>query len=353
MFRQGRYHETRLILCVVLAFILLSVDRSNEYTNRLKGYVSVIFTPMYYIANAPTDFASNFYNYIENSAVLIDENQQLKYEKLQLEGMLQKFTSLKQENQRLRELLKSSEKVSDKLLVAELLHVSTEPGMQQFVLNQGLNKSVFVGQAVIDSNGVVGQIMSVNHFTSRVLLITDLEHAIPIEVLRNNYRAIAVGVGDRQNLELINVPNTVDIIVGDLLVSSGLGRRFPSGYPVGKVISIDKNPSLPFAKIIVEPIAKLNQIREVLLIWPGNKVSANTETDGALEQISSLDASNAPINAVSPESLASSANFAANAANSTKNASTVNPITSTTNPADAASPATNPVNVTEGEEQLD
>lgn len=289
MFRQGRYHEIRLVICLVMAVILLSIDRSNAYTNKIKGYASVIFTPMYYITHASTDFALNFYNYIENSAVLIEENQQLKSEKLQLEGMLQKFTFLKQENQRLRDLLKSSEKVSDKLLVAELLHASTEPGMQQFVLNQGLNKSVFIGQAVIDSNGVVGQIISVNPFTSKVLLITDIEHAIPVEVLRNNYRAIAVGTGDRQNLELINIPNTVDIIVGDLLVSSGLGKRFPSGYPVGKVISIDKNPSLPFAKIIVEPIAKLNQIRDVLLIWPGNQVSLSNEGLAVEEGVAKLD----------------------------------------------------------------
>jgi rod shape-determining protein MreC len=287
MFKQGHYYEFKLAICVVLSVILFSIDRSNEITNKIKGHVSVIFTPVYYVANVPSNLLNNLSESFESSQSLLTENKRLKYEKIQLEGMLQKFTSIKQENQRLRKLLQSSEKVSDKLLVAELLHVSTEPGVQQFVLNQGSNKSVYVGQAVIDSNGVVGQIMNVNHFNSRVLLITDIEHAIPIEVLRNNYRAIAVGMGDNQQLELINVPNTVDIITGDLLVSSGLGKRFPSGYPVGKVVSIDKNPSLPFAKIIIEPIAKINQIREVLLVWPGNKVSYK-EINDISEPLSNL-----------------------------------------------------------------
>ena len=282
MFKQGHYYEFKLAICIVLSVILLSIDRANQVTNDIKGQLSVVFTPIYYAANVPKITINSITEHFQDNKKLLGENQQLKSEKLELEGMLQKFTSIKQENQRLRQLLKSSEKISDKLLIAELLYVSSEPGVDQFVLNQGANKSVYVGQAVIDANGIIGQIVSVNHFTSRVLLITDIEHAIPVEILRNNYRAIAVGAGDNNHLELINVPNTVDIIQGDLLVSSGLGKRFPSGYPVGKIISIDKNPSLPFAKIIIEPIAKLNQIREVLLVWPGNKISFTAPTETIL-----------------------------------------------------------------------
>lgn len=295
MFKQGRNYELSLIICVIIAVFLLSIDRSNQYTTKIKGQISIIFSPVYYVAALPSNVFYGVTDYFTDRNELIKENSVLKFEKLKLEGMLQKFTSVKQENQRLRDLLKSSAKVSDKLLVAELLHVTTEPGVQQFVLNQGANKSVYVGQAVLDSKGIIGQIINVNQFNSRVLLITDIEHAIPIEVLRNNYRAIAVGTGDAQHLELINVPNTVDIIVGDLLVSSGLGKRFPNGYPVGKVIAIDKNPSLPFAKIIVEPIAKLNQVREVLLVWPGNKVSF-MKKDELIESLTNLDVDDEPQN---------------------------------------------------------
>lgn len=279
MFKQGRHAETTLVICVILSITLLIAERSNQYTNLIKGQLSVIFTPVYYMAHVPSEFILNMKERLVSHKELLEENKRLSLEKLQLKGMLQKFTALKQENQRLRLMLKSSEKVSDKLLVAELLHATNEPGTQQFVLNQGSNQSVYVGQAVIDANGIIGQVLNVNKFNSRVLLITDIEHAIPVEILRNNYRAIAVGMGNKEYLELTNVPNTTDIIIGDMLVTSGLGKRFPSGYPVGKVIFIDKNPALPFAKIIVEPMAKINQVREVLLIWPGSKVSFNKDQD--------------------------------------------------------------------------
>lgn len=281
MFKHGRNLESKLIICVIMSVALLLIERSNNYMAIVKGQASIIFTPIYVLANIPNTTAQHFYERTLSNHELLKENKKLKFEKLELKGMLQQFTSVKQENQRLRKLLKSSEKVSDKLLVAELLHATTEPGTQQFILNQGTQQSVFVGQAVIDANGVIGQVLSVNPFNSRVLLITDVEHAIPVEILRNNYRAIASGMGSKEYLELINVPNTVDIIIGDLLVTSGLGKRFPGGYPVGKVIFIDKNPSLPFAKIIIEPMAKINQIKEVLLVWPGSKVSytKNLEED--------------------------------------------------------------------------
>lgn len=273
MFKKVRHTETTLAICIVLSIALLLVERSNQYVNTAKGNIWGIFRPIYYMAHLPSEFLLSLQERLVSHKDLLEENKQLKLEKLQLKGMLQSFTSLKQENQRLRLMLKSSEKVSDKLLVAELLQATNEPGTQQFVLNQGANQSVFVGQAVIDANGIIGQVVSVSQFNSRVLLITDIEHAIPIEILRNNYRAIAVGMGNKEYLELTNVPNTADIIIGDMLVTSGLGKRFPSGYPVGKVIFIDKNPALPFAKIIVEPMAKINQVREVLLVWPGIKVS--------------------------------------------------------------------------------
>lgn len=276
--------ETTLAICVVLSIALLLVERSNQYVNVVKGHISVIFAPVYYIAQTPSQVLFSLQERLVSYNKLLEENKQLQLEKLQLKGMLQGFTSLKQENQRLRLMLKSSEKVSDKLLVAELLQATNEPGTQQFVLNQGAEQAVYVGQAVIDANGIIGQVVSVNQFNSRVLLITDIEHAIPVEILRNNYRAIAVGMGNKEYLELTNIPNTADVIIGDVLVTSGLGKRFPSGYPVGKVIFIDKNPALPFAKIIVEPMAKINQVREVLLVWPGSKVSYNQAREIEIEK---------------------------------------------------------------------
>jgi rod shape-determining protein MreC len=249
------------------------MDNSNYLSTKIRGSISVLFSPIYYLVSMPENFIVSTNDYISSQEKLIKENTILRTKNLELQGLLQKFDVVNQENQRLRELLQSSEKVSDKLLVAELLYVPSDPGVQQFVLNQGSNKGVFIGQAVIDANGVVGQVVEVNPFNSRVLLITDIDHAIPIEVLRNNIRAIAIGMGEKKQLSLMNISNTADIIVGDILVSSSLGDRFPSGYPVGKVVAVDKNPALPFAKIIVEPLAKLGQMKEALLVWPGSKVT--------------------------------------------------------------------------------
>ncbi|MBP9721776.1 MAG: rod shape-determining protein MreC [Gammaproteobacteria bacterium] len=279
---DDNYHEIRLFICCTLSFILLALDSSAYFSfmiNGIKGYGSLIFTPVYYAVKIPGNLINSSSSYLNNQKQIAAENNILRSENLRLQGMLLQFEAIQQENQRLRDLLKSSEKVSDKLLIAEVVSVIFSPGSQQLVLDQGSNKSVFVGQAVIDANGVVGQVTNVNPLSSRVLAITDINHAIPVEVLRNNIQAIAVGMGSNQQLELMNISNTMDIIVGDILVSSGLGERFPSGYPVGKVIAIDKNPALPFAKIIIEPLAKINQLKEALLVWPGSKVTLTTDYD--------------------------------------------------------------------------
>lgn len=273
MYKNKRAHEIRLFICLIIAALLLIFDSFTSYSNKIRNSLSLLFVPSYYVVNTPVYTFNNIKDYFYNKDLIIEENRDLKIENLKMRAMLQKLSTLEQENNRLRNLLKSSAKVSDKLLVAELLSVVNNPASQQFVLNQGSNKSVFVGQAVIDANGIIGQVVSVTPVTSRVLLITDVDHAIPVEVLRNNMRAIAVGMGDNKKLELLNISNTADIIKGDVLVSSGLGERFPEGYPVGKVVLVDKNPMLPFAKIIVEPFAKLDSAKEALLVWPGSKVT--------------------------------------------------------------------------------
>ena len=277
MYKNGysndRHLDIRFFICGILSIVLLTLDNSSQYSMKIRSYASLAIAPMYYLVKLPNSFITSTSDYINSQDKLIEQNRVLKDKNLELQGMILQFDAVRQENQRLRELLKSSEKVSDKLLVAEVLSFSSDPGIQRCILNQGSNKSVFKGQAVIDAYGIVGQVTSVNPFNSEVLLITDLDHAIPVEVLRNNIRAIAVGMGEKQTLELMNISNTVDIIIGDVVISSGLGDRFPGGYPVGKVISVDKNPALPFAKIVLEPMAKINQIKEALLIWPGSKLT--------------------------------------------------------------------------------
>jgi rod shape-determining protein MreC len=134
-------------------------------------------------------------------------------------------------------------------------------------LNRGLADDVYVGQALLDADGVVGQVVEVGPLTSEAILITDADHAVPVAVNRNGLRTIALGTGDSSRLRLPYLTNSADIDVGDLLVSSGLGGGFPSGYPVGRVIEVRIRPGQSFAEVIAEPVSELDRDQEVLLVW--------------------------------------------------------------------------------------
>jgi rod shape-determining protein MreC len=177
------------------------------------------------------------------------------------------LAALEMENARLRELLDSTERVGTRALIAEILAVDLDPYRQRFDLNRGLVDGVYVGQALLDAGGVVGQVVRVGPLTSEAVLITDADHAVPVSVNRNGVRTIAVGTGDSGRLRLPYLTNSADIEVGDLLVSSGLGGVFPAGYPVGRVTEIRARPDQAFAEVIAVPASKLDRDREVLLVW--------------------------------------------------------------------------------------
>lgn len=177
---------------------------------------------------------------------------------------------LKVENQRLRLLLNSPLRTDEYKKIAEVLTAETDIYRQQIVINQGKKDGAYVGQPVIDEKGVIGQIISVGENTSRVLLLTDVTHSIPVQVLRNDVRVIASGTGHTDELSLDNVPRSVDIEKGDLLVTSGLGGRFLEGYPVAVVQSVSRDSSNYFAIVKAKPLALLERLRYVLLLWPSN-----------------------------------------------------------------------------------
>ena len=152
-------------------------------------------------------------------------------------------------------------------LIAEILAVDLAPYRQQVMVNKGTSSGVFVGQPVLDANAVMGQVIRTNPFSSVVLLITDADHALPVEVNRNGLRTIAAGTGLSQELELLYIPKNADIRVGDLLVTSGMDERFPPGYPVARVKTVRQDPDNPFTTVIAEPTARLDRSREVLLVW--------------------------------------------------------------------------------------
>jgi rod shape-determining protein MreC len=198
---------------------------------------------------------------------LRDQNEALRRENLVLNARLQQLRALESENMRLRDLLGSSFRIGDRVLIAEILAVDLAPERRQVVLNKGTSSGVFVGQPVLDANAVMGQVVRTNPLSCTVLLITDSEHALPVEVNRNGLRTIARGTGVGQELELLYIPKNADVRLGDLLVTSGMGGRFPRGYPVARVTGVRHDPDDPFTVVTAEPTARLDRSREVLLVW--------------------------------------------------------------------------------------
>lgn len=187
---------------------------------------------------------------------------------------LQKMQALERENMRLRELLGSSFRLQERVQVAELLTVDLDPFSQQVVIDKGKNYGVYVGQAVLDAKGVMGQVTETSPLSSRVVLLTDPSHSVPVQINRNGLRAVVTGRGLGEKLQMDFLPHNADVRVGDLLVTSGLGGRFPVGYPVGEVITVDFPQGKAFADIKVEPAANLSTSREVMLVLPGEKIQA-------------------------------------------------------------------------------
>lgn len=258
----------------------MTIDHRYSHLETVRSALSVFVYPVQYVVNLPV----TFFRWTEESLVthnfLVEENERLRKERLVLNSKLQKFEILESENERLRKLLESSFKLNDRVLIAELLAVDMQPFRHTVVINKGKREGAYDGQPIVDANGIMGQIVHVGPFSSTVLLITDPTHSIPVQINRNGLRAIAVGTGQRQSLQLEYLPNNADVRMGDLIVSSGLGSRFPSGYPVGVVTDIKLDPAEPFAKVIVAPSAKLDQSREVLLVWPNNYSGPKADNDG-------------------------------------------------------------------------
>ncbi len=258
----------RLVLVGIASIALMTADHKGRHLEFLRSALSTIVYPLQYAVDLPIQVGTWMAETVTSRSELLQQNYRLRRENLRIHSRLEKFAELEAENRRLRSLLDSSIKVGDKVLIAELLSVDMDPFTRRIVLNKGTRDGVFPGQSLIDSNGVMGQVVQAGPFSSNALLITDPSHALPVQVHRSGYRAVAVGVGPQNLLELLHIPNNADLRVGDLLVTSGLGGRFPSGYPVGHIISVERDRGRPFASVKVEPTARLERNREVLLVWP-------------------------------------------------------------------------------------
>lgn len=256
-----------MLIAAALSVGLIVADHRHHHLDLLRSTLSVVVYPLHYLAALPERMARALGMKMTDEETLRHENRSLRRENLVLKGRLQQLEALEAENMRLRDLLGSSFKIGDRVLIAELTSVDLDPYRQQVLINKGASSGVFVGQPVLDANAVMGQVVRVNPLASTVLLITDPAHALPVQVNRNGLRTVAAGTGLVNRLELAHLPNNADVREGDLLVTSGLGGHFPPGYPVARVAEVRREPGKPFATVIAEPTARLDRSREVLLVW--------------------------------------------------------------------------------------
>lgn len=262
------------------------VDSRFDYLDRVRYGLAYLSTPVYWLADIPARTSYWIDDVFVSQRELIEENARLRQELLFAQRELQLLESLASENSRLRALQEASREVRGQVMTAEIINVSSDPGSRRVLINKGAHNGVEPGQALLDANGLMGQVTEVLPYTSRVMLITDPRHGTPVQVNRNGERAILRGrVSLGNELELESAPDTADIQVGDLLVSSGLGQRFPKGYPVAEVSSVEHDPGQAFAIIRARPLAQLDRSRHVMLVDPEDPVqddsSFQTVSDAA------------------------------------------------------------------------
>ena len=268
----------RLLVLVVLSVALMVVDARFTLLKPVRSQMSLVLMQSYWITDLPQRLWQGVASQFGSRTELVAENEKLKTENLLLQGRMQKLAALTEQNVRLRELLNSSALVNEKVEVAELIGMDPNPFTHRIIINKGERDGVVLGQPVLDARGLMGQVVELMPYTSRVLLLTDSTHSIPVQVNRNGLRAIASGTGNPERLELRHVADTADIKEGDLLVSSGLGQRFPAGYPVATVKEVIHDSGQPFAIVRAVPTAALNRSRYLLLVF------SDTRTAGRARQ---------------------------------------------------------------------
>ena len=260
--------NTKLIIFVVLSFILLINDQRNNYLSILRNSIAIAIYPLQSAVEIPSRLTNWFDLRIKSKEMLIQENQNLLSQQKINSSILQRYESLEQENGRLKQILNAANNLDNKVEITRIISINVNPYRHTIVIDKGERDGVYKGQVLLDADGVIGQILHTNFLTSEAILISDSDHALPVEINRNGLRTIVLGNGSYTKLDVPYIPNNADIEIGDLLVTSGLGGKFPSGYPVARVDFIERDLSEQFYKVSAKPIAHLNQVREIMLLKP-------------------------------------------------------------------------------------
>jgi len=268
----------RCVLYSLLALGLMIVDKRYDHLGKIRRMLSIVAYPVQVAVESPFEGWHWFRESITTRDALRADKAQLEAQLRVAQFRLQRYEALEAETQRLRALRDSTAGVSSRFIIGDIMDVDLDAFRARVLVDKGAHDGVFVGQAVLDSGGVFGQVARVEQLTSEVILISDAAHAIPVQINRNGLRTIAVGTGDSSLLKLPYLPTSADVIAGDLLVTSGLGGGFPAGYPVGTIAEVKRDPSQSLADVDVRPAAHLDRSRELMFVWlkPGAVLPATT-----------------------------------------------------------------------------
>src|SRR5271168_4465245 len=257
----------RCVLYSLLALALIIVDKRYDHLGKIRRLLSIAAYPVQIAVESPFEGWNWFRQSVSTRGALAADNAKLKAELRLAQFRLQRYEALEAETQRLRGLRDNTAGVTTRFVIGNVMDLDLDAFRERVLVDKGAQDGVFVGQAVLDAGGVFGQVARVGQLTSEVILLSDATHAIPVQVNRNGLRTIAVGTGDMGRLKLPYLPTSADVVVGDLLVTSGLGGGFPAGYPVGTIAEVKRDPSQSLADVDVRPAAALDRSRELMFVW--------------------------------------------------------------------------------------
>ncbi len=246
---------------------MMTMDHRWHYLDSLRSAMSLVIYPLQSLVDLSTAPLRMAGQSLQSRSALQKQVEELRIRETLLNAQLQRLVALEAENRRLRQLLHTSRETVEETRVAEIVAVDLDPFSRRIVIDKGSRDDIFPGQPILDASGIMGQVIRVEPLSSTAMLLTDPGHAIPVQVNRNGLRAVAVGTGASNRLDVPFIPNNADIRKGDVLISSGLGGRFPPGHPVATVIRVESDPARPYAVVEAAPAAQLDKIREVLLVW--------------------------------------------------------------------------------------
>src|SRR5580698_2557417 len=257
----------RCVLYSLLALALIIVDKHYDQLGRIRRYLSIVAYPVQIAVASPFAGWDWFRESVTTRDALRADKARLEAELRLAQFRLQLFAALEAESERLRALRESTADVADHFVIGKIMDLDLDAFRERVLVDKGAHDGIYVGQAVLDSGGVFGQVARVGELTCEVILVSDAAHAIPVQINRNGLRTIAVGTGDTNRLKLPYLPTSADVVAGDLLVTSGLGGGFPAGYPVGTIAEVKRDPAQSLADVDVKPAAALDRSRELLFVW--------------------------------------------------------------------------------------